>query len=368
MMGKVTMTDIAQAAGVSQTTVSVVLSGNARIQIPAQTRQSVLETAERMGYKRRARGSNAEGDKPSKGRGLLGLLMPNLNNLFFTNVVRYVEDFAWQGGYDVVVSNIGRQSAREAPRLKSLVDKQVEGIIMAYTPRDMDSIRDLARTLPVVILGESPANCGLHTIGINGYRCGELMTSHLYELGHRDMVLMTAPIPNISLTRSRRIEGTRTFLASQGALSGFSVLEDEDETEGEEIYEFEMGYRLTRKLLSQGRRFTAILGNDMAAPGIYEGLKQAGLRIPEDVSVVGIDNTFVGRVLTPTLTTVDHHLRERAQLAVNRLIECIHAPAEPGSGYLVEYSPSLIVRDSTGPVRGEEAVEDARGRCPLDAR
>ncbi len=350
-MGKVTTTDIARAAGVSQTTVSVVLSGNERISISEETRRKVLLAAKRLGYEyhRRDNAAVERADRPRCAR--IGLMMPNLNNLFFTSIVRYVEQCAWQAGYDVVVVNIERRDEREDKRLKSLVTG-VDGVIVAYTPRDIENVKRISRELPVVVLGESPRDCALNTIGINGYRCGELMAAHLYHLGHRDIVLFTAPIPNISLTRPRRIEGIRAFFETQGVKEGFTVIEDRsDEDEGDEIYEFEMGYRLTQRLLREGRRFTAIMASDMCAPGIYQGLNQAGLNVPGDVSVVGIDNTFVSQIMSPALTSIDHHLRERCKLAVDRLTENIRA-FTPGDGYLVEYSPSLIVRESTGPARG----------------
>lgn len=347
-MGRVTMTDIARAVGVSQTTVSVVLNDNKRIHIPEETRNRIMEAADGMGYKLRPRAPRTS-KRAIERRGLIGLMMPNLNNLFFTDLVRYIERFAWKSGYEVVLSNIERQSDREGQRLKALIDMNVDGIIMAYTPRDIDNARQIARRLPLVVLGESPTNCALHTIGINGYRCGELMIKHLCELGHRDIVMLTAPVSNISLTRPRRIEGARSYLSRMGSPGNFFVIEDDYEAEDDNIYEFEMGYKLTRQLLSSGRKFSAIMASDMCAPGIYEGLKQAGLSVPEDVSVVGIDNIFVGRILSPALTTIDHHMRERSRLAVDRLIDLIHTHALADDGYLIEYSPSLIVRQSTAP-------------------
>lgn len=352
-MAKITTTDIAREAGVSQSTVSVVLSGRERAAISASTRARVEEIARRLGYEKPASGRRRARalDAARGGSGLIGLLVPNLINLFFTTVVSFVERYASLMGYEVVVCNIERRTEREEEKLKSLIEKGVDGILVAYTPRDIEKLKQIGRRLPVVILGESPTDCGIQTIGINGTRCGELMAAHLYELGHRDIAMLTAPIKRISLTRPRRISGARAFLESKGCAGGFYVLEDDDESEYDEIYEFTIGYRLARRLLESGRRFTAIMCSDMNAPGVYNLLAGAGLHIPEDVSVVGIDNTFVGRILSPGLTTVDHHLRERCKLAVENLVEAIARRDPAAEGYLVEYSPSLIVRSSTAPVR-----------------
>jgi LacI family transcriptional regulator len=353
-MAKVTTTDIAREAGVSQSTVSMVLSFRENVVISEGTRARVQEAAERLGYQKPTVGRRRARSKI--GSVLIGLMMPNLNNLFFTNVVSFVERYASLMGYEIVVCNIERKMEREEKKLASLVAKGVDGIIVAYTPHDVGNLKEIGRKMPVVILGESPTNCGIHTIGINGYRCGELMAAHLYELGHRDIAMLTAPIKRISLTRPRRISGARAYLESKGCAEGFYVLEDDDESEADEIYEFTIGYRLARRLLEDGRRFTAIMCSDMSAPGVYNVLSEANLRIPEDVSVVGIDNTFVGRILAPALTTIDHHLRERCKLAVENLVENIQGDDSSPEGYLVEYSPSLIVRSSTAPSGGRVRV------------
>lgn len=350
-MSRVTTTDIAREAGVSQTTVSLVLRGRNDVAITQATRDRVMQTAQRMGYRKTAPRERAK-TAAKRGTRLIGLLVPNLINLFFTNVVHNVERFTSGAGYEIVVCNIRRNVESEEDKLASLMDKGVDGIIVAYTPRNIENLKELCRRVPVVILGESPTDCGIQTIGINGYRCGEIMAAHLYNLGHRDIALLTAPIGRISLTRPRRIRGATAFLKSKGCAEGLFVLEDTDTTENEEedIYEFTIGYRLARRLLQSGRRFTAIMCSDMNAPGIYNVLSQHNLRIPEDVSVIGIDNTFVSRILSPALTTIDHHLPERCKLAVEYLTERIAAMDWQGEGYLVEYSPSLVARDSTGPV------------------
>lgn len=347
-MAWVTTTDVAREAGVSQTTVSVVLSGRSNISIAEPTRQRVLETAERLGYK-----------KPSVGRkrrnvsgcsGLIGLIVPNLINIFFTNVVAYVENYVSAAGYELIVCDIKRKTECEGEKLASLMAKNVSGIIVAYTPRDIVRLKEIGRQLPVVILGESPTDCGIQTVGINGYRCGELMAAHLYGLGHRNIAMLTAPIKQISLTRPRRINGARTYLQSKGCAEGFMVLEDEHEADNEDdIYEFTIGYRLTQRLIESGKPFSAIMCSDMNAPGVYNVLAEAGLRVPQDVSVVGIDDIFVSRILSPTLTSINHHLPERCKLAVENLVEMINRKEPLGEGYLVEYSPSLVVRNSTAP-------------------
>lgn len=347
-MARVTTKDIAREAGVSQSTVSVVLSGRSNIAIAASTRRRVLQTAERMGYQKPASGRKRRAS--GGGSGFIGLIVPNLINIFFTNVVAFVESFVSAAGYELVVCDIKREMEREAEKLTSLVEKNVRGIIVAYTPGDIDNLREVGRKVPVIILGESPTECGIQTIGINGYRCGELMAAHLYGLGHRNIVMLTAPIRRISLTRPRRIDGARTYLKNKGCADGFVVLEDDHEADTEEdIYEFAIGYRLMRRLLQSGRPFSAIMCSDMSAPGVYNVVTQAGLRIPEDVSVVGIDDIFVSRILSPTLTTINHHLPARCKLAVETLVEMIKRDEPPEEGYLVEYSPSLVIRHSTAP-------------------
>ena len=352
---KVTTTDIARAAGVSQTTVSVVLSGNSSIAISDATRKRVIETAKEMGYERRPRNRRSTGKRlPGSHIGrsrLIGLMVPSLGDLYYANIVKYVENYASMMGYEVVICDVKRKREREAFRLQSLLAMGVDGVIVAYTPSDIASLRIISRSVPVVILGESPTNCGIHTIGINSYRCGEMMASFLYELGHRDIALLTAPLNASTLTRCRRIEGARAFLETKGVADHFFVVEDETDPDNDEMSWIEMGWRLTRKLLEGGRKFTAVIAGEALVPGVYRALADRHLFVPQDVSVVGINNTFIGQIASPKLTTIDYHIAENCKLVLEHIDRYLRSDPHTTQPALNEKLPSLIMRESTGCIR-----------------
>ena len=345
-MKKVTTTDIAKLAGVSQTTVSLILNDKYSSGISEGTCQKVQKIAKDLGYiiKNKA--------KPKRGlTHVIGLLVPTLTNPFFTFVASCVEEYCFANGYNVILCNIARQTESESDNLAKLVARNVDGIITTYTPSNPDYLLQIDKSIPVILLGESDTCHNIQTIGINSEKTGQIIASYLYEHGHRKIAMLTAPISRISLARPRRIAGMRNFLKSKDIEATFYVLEDENEYENDSIYEAEMGFTLTKRLLDN-YDFTAVVAGDLYVPGIYKTLQNAGRNIPRDVSVVGIDNNFMCKLLTPTLTSVDHHLRDRSKLAVEQLIERIeNYKEEIISNYQVEYSPSLVVRQSSGPVK-----------------
>jgi len=340
---KVTIRDVSEKAGVSATTVSMILNNKPELRVSSQTRQKVLQAAEELGYKKSSKKSGHVSN-------LIGLIVPTLNNPFFTNLISSVEMHARANGYNVILCNTERKAGNEIPFIQSLIKHNVDGIILALTPTDPGYIVEASRIVPIIVVGETNINNNLITIGLDSYKAGEIAAEHLYSLGHRAIAYLTTPIGNVSLSRRRRLEGIKDYYRKRGFGNSIYVYEGKDEYESQEAYEIELGSVLIRKMLQDKKDITAVvIVGDLMAPGIYHTLEEHGLKIPRDISVIGFDNNFITKFLNPRLTTIEHFLDARAKLAIEQIISIINGSQEGEMLYSVEITPKLIVRESTGP-------------------
>ena len=201
----------------------------------------------------------------------------------------------------------------------------------------------------------------MHTILVDKVEeCG-LAVQHLLDLGHRDVAFITPPLTRRQWQRSKRVDGfVREF--EKAGLSGHVIIRAADESvdrrNPKTDSEYSMGYALTRSLLEDGSRFTAIAGqNDMMAIGAVDALQDARLRVPKDVSVIGCDNIFYSGIRRVSLTTIDHFVDLKGRDACDIIIRKIDTGIRFGEGirptsvYNIEYNPKIIVRKTTGYAR-----------------
>lgn len=345
-MKKVTMEQIARQSGVSQTAVSLILNNKENARISEETRQKVLNAAKELNYTRL-------GDMKRHTSKLIGLMVQSLTIPYFIYVLSCVSKFAYERGYGIVFFNTERQIDREVEFLNSMLKQNVRGMIITYTPSDPEYFAKADKIVPIVLLGESDSTYNMQTIGTNSFKAGEMMATYLYELGHRSVAFVSLPIHTISLTRKRRIEGAQKYYETMGAGDTFYILDtDTEEDNFDDNHELNLGRNLCNQIMDQ-HDVTAFIGSgDLVAIGICQALKQRGLRIPTDVSVMGIDNTFVCNTCNPTLTSLDLHLNSRSKIAVDELINRIEYPQNSKYfSHLVDYSPSIVTRGSTALVR-----------------
>ena len=189
----------------------------------------------------------------------------------------------------------------------------------------------------------------------------DLRAGHLLDLGHRDVAFITPPLTRRQWQRSKRVDGfVREF--EKAGLSGHVIIRAADESvdrrNPKTDSEYSMGYALTRSLLEDGSRFTAIAGqNDMMAIGAVDALQDARLRVPKDVSVIGCDNIFYSGIRRVSLTTIDHFVDLKGRDACDIIIRKIDTGIRFGEGirptsvYNIEYNPKIIVRKTTGYAR-----------------
>ncbi|MFC8720506.1 LacI family DNA-binding transcriptional regulator [Kitasatospora sp. NPDC057198] len=326
-----TLSEIARAAGVSAPTVSKVLNGRADV-APA-TRAKVEEILRRTGYQRRRTAA-----PPSR---LLDLVFHQLDNAWAMEVIRGVENVARDEGLSVVLSESAGRLTPGQTWVDGVLARRPAGVVLVLSELDAAQRDQLAsRDIPFVVLDPAgdPAE-GVPAVGAANWQGGLAATRHLLDLGHRRIGMISGP-SGMMCSRAR-VDGYRTAL-------GTARLPVDPELIIEGNFYHEIGQAAAHTLLTRPDRPTAIFaGNDLQALGVYEAARELGLRVPEDLSVVGFDDLPLARWVGPPLTTVRQPLVEMAETAARLAIEL--GRGEQPTATRVDLATSLVVRSSTAP-------------------
>lgn len=351
MKEKATSKDVARRAGVSQTTVSLILNNRTDMSFPETTRRKVMEAAKALNY---VPNQFAQGLKTNRSR-LIGLLLPAISNPYYQMLAQYIEEAAASYGYNILLCNTSRSVDREESYIDLLQAKSADGLIYTFSPRLPEKALKVVPSKRLVFIGEKDPNLDIRTIPLDSRKAGELVARYLIDLGHRRVAFVTTPLSTFTLARRTRLEGVVTAMREAGLEAGLIVKEGTYEKENNDSsFEIDTGFSLTEELVQGGDNVTAIIGvNDMVAFGALSYLMRVGLRVPEDISVCGFDNIFLSRVLAPHITTVEHYISAKARRAVEMIISSVEGDSElAGDAKEVGEDPGgpvLIARDSTGP-------------------
>ncbi|WP_194911027.1 LacI family DNA-binding transcriptional regulator [Catenulispora rubra] len=324
--GPVTIAHIAETAGVSVPTVSKVLNG--RSGVSEQTRARVEELIERYGYRK----------PPAKGNDILELVFHELAGMQAVEVIRGVEQVARKHRFGVVISESG-PAAATATAVDDLVERRPRAVLAVA--RLSETERDLLKTrgIPFLVLDpvtELPDDVPF--VGATDWRGGQTAIRHLVKLGHRRIAVIGAPD---LLPCRARLAGFHSAMQAAGLPVEPELVVDAPLTR-------EGGHAAALGLLARADRPTAIFASsDLQALGVYRAAREAGLRVPEDLSVVGFDDLPVGAWVEPPLTTVHRPLAEMAAAAAELALSLGRGeePAQTG----VEMATTLTVRESTAP-------------------
>ena len=310
---RATANDVAARAGVSQSTVSLVLSGNPRARLAAETRSRVLRAAEELGYR-----PNVLAQGLVRRRSFaLGVLIPDLSNPFFAAVVSGAEKVAAKEGYAVFLCETGETGAEQ--HVEALKSRQIDGVIL-----DAVGVSGLAPEslsgMNVVLVDETHED--YPGVVSDAQMAGELAARHLLELGHRCFAFI-GPAIDASAFRLRERGYTRTLSAAGCAVASAALRRGGATVAG--------GMQGMRALLALRPRPTAVFcANDLSALGALKACAMARVAVPRDVSIVGCDDIELAQLVTPELTTVAIPARElgarAARLLIRQLTGDGHAP------------------------------------------
>jgi LacI family transcriptional regulator len=332
---RITITAIAKEAGVSVPTVSRVVNG--RSDVSPQTRARVEEILRLHGYRRRTARSRGPA-------GLVDLVFNDLDSPWAVEIIRGVEDVAHATGVGTVLSAIHRRSSSTRQWLQNLRARATDGVILVLTDLPLPIHAELRRLgVPVVVVDPVGAPAmEVPTIGATNWTGGMQATEHLISLGHRRIGFIAGP-PRLLCSRAR-LDGYRAALEAAGLDVDRELLREGD-------FYHESGFAGGASLLDAGQPPTAIFASsDQMALGVHEAVRQRGLRVPDDVSVVGFDDLPEVRWSSPPLTTVRQPLSEMGQLAARTVLRL--AAGERIESLRVELATDLVVRDSTAPPPG----------------
>ncbi len=352
---KVTSTDIARAAGVSQSTVSMVLNKKYNVSFSKETIEKVERAAEELGYVPQKRKARKEGRKEK----LLVVFCSNLTNPYYVMLLQGIESSAKEQGFGLFVCNTQRDLKMEERYLRMMWDLKPLGIIYTCNPSRcfMGLVEEISRQIPVAIINNQNEKLNVDAVELDNSKLGRMMASHLLGLGHRKVAYIAPPLTTRQKQRSKRVEGFLKEFAEAGIKDHVIIKAAKEEIDSDIAHidsEYKIGYELTKELLSETRDITAIVGlNDMIAFGILDALHEAKLKVPGDISVMGCDNTLFARMHKVALTTIEHFVIFKGRDACDIIMKKImshntkYTDIEPISTYHVEYEPKLIVRGTT---------------------
>jgi LacI family transcriptional regulator len=326
-----TLQDIAVAVGVTSTTVANALKG--RGNVSEITRRRILQTAQELGYR-----PNELARSLAQGKTFtLGFLLPTIANPFYPEIAEAIERTASQHGYQMLLCNTFYDFEAGRQHLERLVNRWVDGIIVMGSSLDTNDIMvQFQRGLPVVLCDwqENEIPEKIPQVSVDFRRAGSLAAHHLLDLGHRDIAIIVDE-PQQTL----RLEGFRLTLEEAGITLSTEMIQQGHST-------IESGYIATKRLLSSDVHPTAIFATtDWMALGAIEAILDEGLRVPQDISIIGLDDIVVSAHIRPPLTTVAVPKTQLAMEATQLLLGLINETAGLTLSRLIE--PALIVRKST---------------------
>ncbi|HBI10777.1 ribose operon transcriptional repressor RbsR [Franconibacter pulveris] len=327
-----TMKDVARLAGVSTSTVSHVIN-NDRF-VSEAIREKVEAAIQSLNY---APSALARSLKINQTR-TIGMLITASSNPFFSELVRGVERSCFERGYSLVLCNTDGDEQRMNRNLETLLQKRVDGLLLLCTETHQPSPEIMRRypAIPTVMMDWAPFGGEGDLIQDNSLLGGDIATQYLIDKGYTRIACITGPLDK---TPARlRVEGYRNAMARAGLAvkEGYEVNAD---------FEFRGGFDAMQALLALREPPQAVfMSNDAMAVGAYQALYQAGLRIPQDMALVGYDDIELARYMTPPLTTIHQPKDELGELAIDVLI---HRMAQPDlQQQRLQLTPELVERGS----------------------
>lgn len=330
--------DLAEQAGVSTATVSRVLNG--KVGVAAETRRSVLAALDVLGYERPER-------LRTRSQGLIGLVVPELENPVFPALAQAVENALADQGYTPLLCTQTPGGTTEEQYVEVLLDHGVDGIVFV-SGRHADTTADhrryhrlQARGVPFVLVNGRPDGLDAPAVGTDAAVAVDLSVRHLVSLGHRRIGLAVGP--------QRYLPAQRMVTAFGAGLARAGIPGDPEEHVVATLFTLEGGHAATAQLLDTGH--TGILcASDLMALGGIRAARARGLRVPGDVSVVGSDDSALIAFTDPPLTTLRAPVGRMGAAAVSALLAQIAGATVPRTELL--FHPDLVVRGSTGPAPG----------------
>lgn len=332
----ITLKELSRLAGVHPSTVARVLHNDPRQRVSDEVRERIFRLAEELHY----RPNSVARSLRTRRSAALGVLIPDIANPFFGSILRGIEDVAAERDYSVILANTDDQAARETRGLDMMRDRQVDGLLLATARRHDPAIARLAEEhVPFVLVNRHTDPITPNAVVLDDYAGGRAAVEHLLALGHRRIAHISGS--------DEMSTGHLRYRAYVDTLSSHGLAEDPTLVAPGTFREAG-GYEATRRLLTLPDPPTAVFAvNDLAAAGAIRALAEAGLRVPQNVSVIGFNDVFQHTSLAPQLTTMQAPARAMGAQAAERLLAMIVDGVQPEAPLLLPVT--LVERDTTGP-------------------
>jgi len=329
---RLTISDVAQAAGVSTATVSNVLNKTGKV--GQRTQLLVLSTVKRLGYFPNAHARHLA----SRDSRTLGIIVSDIENPFFPEVIKSFEIRARELGYDAILSDTNYDPRRTREAAERMMKHNVRGVAVMTSEISLRLIHELARRkIAVTFLDLAPVQGYMSNLRIDYFSGVEQIVNYLSACGHRRIAFVAGRAKLKS--NLARLQAYEKCMLKLGLEPGPIIPGD---------LRFEGGLAAGLAIPKLFPRPTAVMAiNDLTAVGVIKGLVKSGCRVPEDISVTGFDNTRLAEYSNPSITTVDIHRDMLGQMAADALHELSGAANPHGKEYQI--SAELILRDSSGP-------------------
>ncbi len=330
----VTIYDVAREAGVSMATVSRVVNNNPNVK--PQTRKKVFEAIERLGYRPNAVARGLASKKTTT----VGVVIPDISNSIFSEVARGIEDIANMYHYNIILCNADKKKDKEIRVINTLLEKQVDGLLFmggAVTDEHIQAFK--TSSVPIVLCATADENKMIPSVDIDHEGAAFDGVNVLIQNGHRDIAMISGSLQDPA-NGYARYQGYKRALET----AGIPVREDYVRIGN---YRYESGVEATKYFLGLPQRPSAIFAaTDEMAIGAIHTLQDNGLRVPEDVSVISVDNIRMASMVRPTLTTVAQPMYDIGAVSMRLLTKLMNKETKEGDLTQVILPHEVIHRNS----------------------
>ena len=336
---RITIKDVAKEAGVSITSVSLVLNGNYD-KVSETTRERIIEVANRLKY----RPNHIAMSMVKKTTKTIGLILPDISNIYFSELAKQIEQECYRHGYNMLYGNTQDSAIRDIEYINIFLDRNVDAIIMILSNTINEHLKEIESIVrntdtPILTLDRNIPIKDCITVLVNQKLGGYMATKHLIDLGHVSIGCISGPLNIFSAVE--RLEGYKEALVE-------SDIPVREELIYEGDYHRESGMRALPALL--GRGVTAIFAcNDMMALGVYKQAGNYNISIPQDLSIIGYDDIFIADYLIPPLSSIAQPSEKLATVVVEQALMAIEDRMHKGNTLM--FDPILMLRGSTRSIK-----------------
>lgn len=337
---RITINDVAKEAGVSITTVSRVINGNYPVKI--ETRAKVEETIKKLKFKPNSMARSLITRKTS----MIGVVVPGLTNLFFSTVVESVERYLKIHGYSISLCNTSGDPGMEIDIVEELIARQNDGIIVidpSIGNLNNGFYDDISKSIPLVVVNGGTDHHRCNTVSYNEEIGTQEAFEYLIKLGHKRIALLRGD-------KSHSYDIKEQLYYKMIMKNEFSYSKILYAGNGNSIDVVANAQNVLQTILSNSSGPTAIFAcNDLMAIGAINACRNIGLRVPEDISIIGFDNTLLSQISSPKLTSVDLNIKQVGEKSAMELLDIISTGFHLNRKVIMD--TSLVVRESCGPLK-----------------